>query len=485
MSNLSELATTEVSSHGVRRVALSLMADVRSERARLRAPGDPDALHDFRVAVRRLRSWMRMMDEDLRDSSPRGVRKALQEYGERSNAGRDAEVLREWLMLTVKELAPRHRPAARWLMRLQDSRHRTADHELHEVLDKSFDAVMQRLERRLRRFRTVVHLDAHRADPTLAQRVADRARVQGAVLREALAQVQDVEDDAAIHEARIAGKRLRYLLEPLAASHPGLQPVIDRLKGLQDALGAVHDAHVWGAALHHTLQQAADEEGRSLQRVATGAAAQHGRSALPSRAGLMALAGKMHDHAAQQFDVYRAQWVESGSAPFHEDLERAATALSEEAAPAPLEIERKYLLKGVPRRMPRGRMSELHQGYLPGDRIVERLRKTTRGRKRTYARTIKFGAGIVRTEVEEAVTREFFEQVWPLTEGKRVLKQRHAIRHGAHTWEIDVFRDRTLVLAEVELSEADEQPAFPPWLARYVVRDVTDDPEYLNLRLAR
>ncbi|MFN8571320.1 MAG: CHAD domain-containing protein [Gemmatimonadaceae bacterium] len=485
MSRLSELSTTEAASHGVRRVALSLMADVQDERARLRVPGDIEALHDFRVAVRRLRSWMRMMDGDLEGSHPRRVRQALREYGQRSNAGRDAEVLREWLAATTGELMPRHRPAARWLMRQQDARHLTADRELHVALDGTFDAVMQKLERRLRRFRTVVHLDTERAEPSLAARVAERARAQGAVLRHALERVQDVEDDAAIHEARIAGKRLRYLLEPLVASHPAFQSLIDRLKGLQDALGAVHDAHVWGAALHRTLQQAADEEGRSLQRVATGAAAQRGRSALPSRSGLMALAGKMHDHAARQFDVYRADWVEGGGAQFQNDLEQAALALMAESRPLPVEIERKYLLKGVPRRMPRGRVSELHQGYLPGDQIIERVRKSTRGRQTAYTRTIKFGAGVVRTEVEEPITRVFFEQVWPLTEGKRVLKRRHAVRHGGHTWEIDVFSDRALVLAEVELSAADERPAFPPWLVRYVVRDVTGEPEYLNLRLAR
>jgi CYTH domain-containing protein len=52
-------------------------------------------------------------------------------------------------------------------------------------------------------------------------------------------------------------------------------------------------------------------------------------------------------------------------------------------------------------------------------------------------------------------------------------------------WEIDVFEDRPLVLAEVELPSADAEAPPPAWLARHVVREVTDDPAYANSALAR
>ncbi len=52
-------------------------------------------------------------------------------------------------------------------------------------------------------------------------------------------------------------------------------------------------------------------------------------------------------------------------------------------------------------------------------------------------------------------------------------------------WEIDEFTDRELVLAEVELPAPDMVPEPPEWLGPYVVRDVTDEPEYLNANLAR
>ena len=64
-------------------------------------------------------------------------------------------------------------------------------------------------------------------------------------------------------------------------------------------------------------------------------------------------------------------------------------------------------------------------------------------------------------------------------------KQRYEIVEGDLTWEIDVFTDRELVLAEVELDRTDRIPEIPAWLAPYVIREVTDDPAFLNLVLAK
>ena len=45
--------------------------------------------------------------------------------------------------------------------------------------------------------------------------------------------------------------------------------------------------------------------------------------------------------------------------------------------------------------------------------------------------------------------------------------------------------DRELFLAEVELSDPEQHPELPEWLAPYVVREVTNEAEYVNLNLAR
>jgi len=101
-----------------------------------------------------------------------------------------------------------------------------------------------------------------------------------------------------------------------------------------------------------------------------------------------------------------------------------------------------------------------------------------------HARTVKIGSGLVRTEMEEEISKELFARMWPLTEGKRIHKRRYAARGEQHTWQIDDFLDRNLVLAEVELSAADEMAAVPEWLEAVVVRDVTGESEYENATLA-
>ena len=126
------------------------------------------------------------------------------------------------------------------------------------------------------------------------------------------------------------------------------------------------------------------------------------------------------------------------------------------------------------------------QGWLPGTRLRERLRRTRAadGSKRFY-RTVKLGTGIARLELEEETTPELFRLLWRATKGRRVRKNRHVVPQGEFAWEIDVFLDRELFLAEIELPAVDTPVEFPDWLAPYVVREVTDDPAYLNSNLAR
>ena len=91
----------------------------------------------------------------------------------------------------------------------------------------------------------------------------------------------------------------------------------------------------------------------------------------------------------------------------------------------------------------------------------------------------------MRIEFEEGIEAGLFAALWPLTEGARVRKRRYRVRAGRHVFEIDEFLDRRLVLAEVELTRPDEPVELPPWLAQVVLREVTDEPGFTNLELAR
>lgn len=150
------------------------------------------------------------------------------------------------------------------------------------------------------------------------------------------------------------------------------------------------------------------------------------------------------------------------------------------------EIERKYLLSALPR-MPRVTgVLEIEQGYLPGEKLVERLRREQHaGGGVKYYRTVKLGSGVERIEIEDETDRRTFEHLWQLTGGRRLTKRRHLVPHGDDLWEIDEFTDRDLVLAELEIDHPDERIDMPAWLRDVLVREVTDDRAYTNRSLAR
>ena len=71
------------------------------------------------------------------------------------------------------------------------------------------------------------------------------------------------------------------------------------------------------------------------------------------------------------------------------------------------------------------------------------------------------------------------------TEGRRLSKRRYYVADGDFRWEVDEFLDRELVLAEVELADPALTVTPPKWLASLLVREVTGEPEFLNVNLAR
>jgi len=151
----------------------------------------------------------------------------------------------------------------------------------------------------------------------------------------------------------------------------------------------------------------------------------------------------------------------------------------------PLEIERKWLLSALPPQAVAAPVTDLAQGYLPGEALVERIRRRSNAGSVEWIRTVKLGRGIARIEVEEVAAPALGEALFALTEGRRVHKRRYTVADGARHWEIDAFTDRVLVLAELELDHADAVVEFPPWLAPYVLREVTDDRAFTNWQLAR
>lgn len=235
---------------GARLVALDRLeaADGPADRL-VSKPDDLDALHDFRVALRRVRSWLRAFRPELEDSISGKDRHRLRDLVDATNLGRDADVQIEWLEKASRNgngTGNRKRSAERLIDQIRIERRRGAASLDGDKLE-AYVKERSRLSKRLSTVKEPVRPPST-PPPTLAATISSRLSSHLDAFDQALRAVRSAEDEAEAHAARIAAKRLRYLLEP--ASHVrGCKSLITQLKRLQDELGELHDAHILGHRL--------------------------------------------------------------------------------------------------------------------------------------------------------------------------------------------------------------------------------------------
>jgi CYTH domain-containing protein len=147
------------------------------------------------------------------------------------------------------------------------------------------------------------------------------------------------------------------------------------------------------------------------------------------------------------------------------------------------EIERKLLVEELPGDLDAWSAQRLEQGYLAvTDEAEVRIRRAD-GREAWL--TVKSAPGLSRVEEELPLEAGAFVRLWPLTEGRRVVKVRHTREDAPGVvFELDVYEGALagLVTLEVEFTSEDEARAWtpPPWTDR----DVTGDKAYANQTLA-
>ena len=149
-----------------------------------------------------------------------------------------------------------------------------------------------------------------------------------------------------------------------------------------------------------------------------------------------------------------------------------------------MEIERKFLVPTLPDDLERYPSAAIDQGYLASTPEGVEVRVRRKG-ERCFL-TVKHGRNLSRTEVELPLAPAQFEELWPLTEGKRVRKTRYDLPGPAGlTIELDVYVDALtgLQTADVEFLDEEAARAFqpPPFLGE----EITGHPEYRNEKLAR
>ena len=283
---------------GARIVALGLLDKAQAERQRLGDPNDADAIHDFRVAVRRLRSWLRGLRPWLGDSTPKKAVRRLAKATRTAGKVRDAEVHLEWLAGQRSALSARQRRGLDWLADQIETEKQRDQQVVSTKATRKFDSAAATLSRKLPSYRAEIGTDKGEQTQTFAEVLAELLRDHAATLARRLARVKAFEDEKEAHEARIAGKRLRYLLEPVAEHVDGGEELVDDLAKLQDTLGDWHDVHVFSGAIVAASESAAAEEGRRVSEavveggdVRSTLRADRGRDV---RRGLLGLGERLH-----------------------------------------------------------------------------------------------------------------------------------------------------------------------------------------------
>lgn len=144
-----------------------------------------------------------------------------------------------------------------------------------------------------------------------------------------------------------------------------------------------------------------------------------------------------------------------------------------------VEIERKYLVKGTAWKQ-QGESQLYQQGYLSADpdRTVRVRRVADQGFLTIKGKT----SGASRREYEYPIPyQDALEMLRHLCEKPIIEKYRYKIVYEGLLWEVDEFlgENQGLVVAEVELTDEQQEIILPPW----VDREVTTDPKYYNANL--
>jgi CHAD domain-containing protein len=203
----------------------------------LRDRDDPEAVHDARVASRRVRTamaaaallhsqkWFRSLNSDAKS-----ITRSLGRL-------RDVDVMLGQASTSLEDADDRGAAGWRYLSRqLRRERRRERKDVVRRL--KRFDAgYRKKVVKRLTRSATVDDQGSHSVSPDtsyLARRAADVLAFDPAIRK--------ATDPATFHDLRIKTKHLRYALE-LASPAPDPR-LVDAIKHLQQALGSLHDCDV-------------------------------------------------------------------------------------------------------------------------------------------------------------------------------------------------------------------------------------------------
>lgn len=241
------------------------------------AADDPEALHDLRVELRRLRVWLTLSRDVIQ--TRKSTRRRLKALAHASSPARDREVMLDLLGQAAQDANAG--PVAERLMALTEV-HQPADEER-----LAFD-VKPGLKPRPRK-----------DTPPFAEWFSQQLEQMVDAMGRELARGAE-----GAHTARIQIKHLRYLAEPMSEPFEQAAPMITDLKAAQDHLGDLHDLVVFRSRIPtYTGWLIAEDLPEALQRPG-----KQSRAVTRIFAGVRDSALALSGWQDQRFNTLWAQW---------------------------------------------------------------------------------------------------------------------------------------------------------------------------------
>ena len=204
---------------------------------------DPEGVHQMRVAVRRLRSALSVFGKALNPGAVEYLREELRWLQQQLGPARDWDV---FITETVADLANRQGDAVEWSSLLVPSQRmrKEAYAAAHAVLDdQRYTSLLLRLHLWLEDKSWIKQ--RKKSAPLLVDFAATALGKREKRLTQ-LGDSVDSKDEAALHQIRIAAKKLRYAMEFFQDLYPKktVTSYLGHMVRLQDLLGALNDAAV-------------------------------------------------------------------------------------------------------------------------------------------------------------------------------------------------------------------------------------------------
>jgi len=246
------LLPDEPAAAATRRALLFLFEQMLAEQDGVVRGEDPEALHDFRVAVRRTRSTLGQVRGVFPPFRREKFRESFAWLAGESNVVRDTDVLLEQLPGLVAEVCPENEADLQPLRLFLLGEREKAQRELVKVMR---GLRYRRLLRSWRSFLEKPPAVTVRSAPNAQRPILEVAKERlTAVYQRIRKKARGFEEPvpaAELHELRIECKKLRYLLELFRSLFDAAEigAAIAHLKHLQDLLGEMNDLEVQKARL--------------------------------------------------------------------------------------------------------------------------------------------------------------------------------------------------------------------------------------------